>query len=149
MSHLAAAKLACSRPGRSDIALVMEDDANLETLEHWPASLKDMIATLPPEWQVVNAAPSNAFHPTRSIHDAFAPSFFRREWIGDDYGTVGVIWNTSKGSPICARLAAANPIEIIRAAAEPCEPADTLLYRNMGSSFAATVPLLYFSSLER
>ena len=97
VSHLAAAKLACSRPGRSDVTLVMEDDANLEALEHWPASLKAMLATLPPQWQIVNAAPSN-------IQDAFAPSFFARARIAEDYGAIGVIWNTSQGSPVCERL---------------------------------------------
>ena len=45
--------------------------------------------------------------------------------------------------------AGTDPIEIIRAAAEPCEPADTFLYRNMGSSFVANLPLFYFSSLSR
>ena len=100
VSHLTAAKLACSRPGRSDITLVMEDDANIETLEHWPASLKAMLATLPPQWQIVNAAPSNT-------QDSFAPSFFRQVRTAEDYGTVGVIWNTSQGSPICDRLAGA------------------------------------------
>ena len=47
------------------------------------------------------------------------------------------------------RKQTADPIEIIRAAAEPCEPADTFLYRNMGRSFVANLPLFYFSSLRR
>ena len=45
--------------------------------------------------------------------------------------------------------AGTDPIEIIHTVAEPCEPADTFLYRNMGSSFVANLPLFYFSSLSR
>jgi hypothetical protein len=93
LSHLKALKRVCAARAlgaSSDIALVLEDDAHFTPMAYWPVPLRSIAATIPPNWTVVNVAPTNRGHSA----DMFAKKQYWRPNGGyNDWGTVGVMWN--------------------------------------------------------
>jgi hypothetical protein len=77
---------------------VLEDDASFGPLEHWPGALTDMLRSLPKDWSVVNAAPSNINEVSAALQEfsqpSHSPNVFRGNQIEGsifgwdiDYGT--------------------------------------------------------------
>jgi|EP01047_Picozoa_sp_COSAG01_P075544 hypothetical protein len=128
MSHVKALQVACANTERKNVALVMEDDADFGPMEHWPLPLTAMLSTLPEDWTIVNAAPSNVNNGRlfgKSSPDTGQLQFFRPGHLDTtvydigtmDYGAVAVAYNLSNpavcemasrhGSPAQVKLAAA------------------------------------------
>ena len=83
-----------------------------------------MLRELPSSWRVVNGAVSNR----NEWENWENEGRFRKNLGVNDYGTVAVIYNMSHAD-VCESVADQTPAEKILSSAEPCQPADMLLYR--------------------
>ena len=147
LSHIKALQQACANPlrtqnGHVDVALVLEDDADFGPLEHWPQPLSTLLSTLPKNWTIVNAAPSNV---NDGLKFGRSSQFFRPGHLDTavydigrmDYGAVAVVYNLA--NPVVCSMANGHddsrhgsPVEFMRSAQNMCEPSDMMLYRELG-----------------
>ena len=148
LSHVKALKRACERPDHKDILVVLEDDARLEPMAFWPASLTEMVRQLPTNWKVVNAACSNKGWPR-------ATEMFRNQTISQEFGAVAVMYNLANPA-VCAKVNV-TPLQFVRKASEMCAPADTLIYVEISEKhqdyvgampYTTNLPLFYFSGMN-
>jgi hypothetical protein len=157
LSHLTALKHACEKPDHKDVLVVLEDDARLEPLHFWPATLLEILSELPPDWQVINGACSNLGWPEEEAH-------FRQHEIGSHFGAVAVIYNLKAPSAVCEKVVGKTPLEVMRASdqsklGELCQPSDIFIYCEFSGvghgcplpsekpfPMTSNRPLFYFSS---
>eukprot|EP01052_Picozoa_sp_SAG31_P031217 SAG31_NODE_3285_length_4464_cov_2.238259_3_plen_381_part_00 len=161
ISHIAAVQQACrmQKSTGNRMALVVEDDADLGALEHWPAALSQMVEELPSSWTIVNAAPSNNIGPFYSLQALREQRVFRgaimnvtKHGFNIDYGAVGVLYNLANPD-VCKHATSAEPETLITQQIQRCEVADMMIYRMFGGEnfenvYAARMPLLYFARLD-